>query len=215
MKKSKLLLLLGVALFASVSLTSCKDDDDDDDNGGGGGGSFTVNTPATVVGTIDGTNLTLTNGFGLVGWDGGIDPDGSDINFITGMQQSFDEEEPALYIRLGNVYYADNDFDNSAKFYNYITLGNNAYAYGIGNTSGTTTKKVDVEYTDASGSTWGTSGGSQAGSTFEIVDTVHYSFFGNLGVKLKAKLNCKLYDGMGGVKTLNITNYIGAVESYQ
>jgi hypothetical protein len=213
MKKAKFLAVLALAFTVGATFTSCNNDDDDDDNNNPPAG-LTVNTPATVVGTVDGASLNLANGFGLVGWDGGIDPDGSNINFISGIQQSFDNEEPSLNIRLGNVFYPTNDFDNATNFYNYLTTGASGFAYGIGNTQGSTTKKVNIDFTDAQGNGWGTQATSQTGSTFEITDTVHYNFLGNRGIKFRAKFNCKIFDG-NTVKTLNVTDYVGAIETYQ
>lgn len=162
--------------------------------------------------TINGTEVKK-RGSESYGW-GGLLGTPSNITFSSFLENDNSDVIATVYIGRINLPSGGWPYANDLK--NYAKEG--AYTFGIPETPAASTFNSEVQYTDATGTTWGTAfgTGAQSGASFNITDTLHTTLGnGAFSVKFKATFNCTLYN-FNNSQTMTLTNgtYVGYITEY-
>lgn len=206
MKKSKLsLILLSLAIIASITVSSCKKDDTDDSP---------TTTPTTnendisvskFTATIDGTNYSYIEGTefeSMCGTDKDIG-DSTTIKYNFGIGNS--AYTSAADITKGTFVSHSGSVPSTALFNNFFTTGSCNFSDNAAN-------GIEITWRNSSTEVWTTTGTSQAGSSFSFAIVNYTDAMGSHYARFKATFNCKLICG-STVKTLTNGVFIGAFEN--
>lgn len=189
------ILLASTTLFAAIVLLSgCKKSDDDPipPGGGGTGGTLTASTVPTVQMTIDGTTISYTAGatYGSYTDNSGdiaTPPASSTAHYSFIMYEKPDPDDTVFGVNLGTFNYQGGSPTNT-QFFGFFPTGPVAY----GDTE-TYDDLVMITWWDGS-QEWSTFwGDEQAGSSFNIVETLQLPSSGTSSILVRATFTCKLY----------------------
>jgi hypothetical protein len=209
--KKLLYLLLAISLFAS-----CKKDSNDDTtptpstggNNNNTGGSITINSTNQVSMKVDGTPLSkIENGSNVessVHSNSLLAPYPDTSHGIWG-SSLYNPSATETYINItkGGLKFIGAPASNTA-FKNFFNPG--TYSYDVSGSTYLTGIEISLFENSVF---YSSSMGSQAGSSFTITDMVEVTGGSYYAVKVRATFHCKVYDGVGGIKTLTEGIYVG------
>jgi len=209
MKKTKLsLILLSLAVIASITISSCKKDDTDD-----------TTTPTTTptanendlsipkfTATIDGTNISFIEGT-------------NDFEGICGTNKNIGDSATIIYdYAIGNSAYTSAAEIIKGTLVSHsgsvasTTLFNSFFTTGTCNFSDNAANGIEIKWKSSPTEVWTTTGTSQTGSSFSFAIVSYTDVLGSHYAQFKATFNCKLICG-STVKTLTNGVFIGAFEN--
>jgi len=190
--------------FIFLSFLSCKKDNNNSTNNNS---NTNTNTSSYhIQATLDGLSLAVNHnatGYGYSSGMGGPES-GSDDNTMCSYTKGslfmnpFDSSVPEYFIAVTKLLYNFDEFGDcysltQAQYESILYVGNFSYS-SESDESGAVNQITD------NGTSWNTSKGSQAGSTFEITSYVDDAT-GAASKIVTFKFDCKLYDGDGNSKT--------------
>lgn len=201
---SNLFKTLFLLFTISIVLTSCNKDEPEPEP---------IPTPASTTassapqftGSLDGGNVNQTDMYVSYNNSANVGSGSGDPStFIYGFSLLDDSFESVIFVQKGTHNLPNGFYPSNTEFDSFFPLGTS-------NFDATLQNGVAITYTDSSGDLWSTAYGTanQTGSTFEIVDRVSTSYFGDYVVKVKIATTCKLYNGSGGMIQLNNAVVIG------
>lgn len=200
-----------IFLAAIIVLGGCKKNDDDPapPAGGGTGGTLTASTVPFVQMTIDGTSVSFTVGstFGsYTDYSANIatPPASSTAHYTYIMHPISDTESPVFGVSLGTFQFQGGS-PTDTQFFDFFPTGQVDY----GDTE-TYDDLAMITWWDGS-QEWSTFwGDEQAGSSFNIVETLPLPSSGTSSILVRATFTCKLYqDGDENGQFKQITDGIG------
>lgn len=215
--------LIYFLLCSLVSISACKKEDEDEDDSEDQP-VIVDPTPYEFSARFDGVNKTMMNasGYGYYYCSGTAVQHGSSfyVEPCTGLEQIVSDEDEdeddgdVVEVSFKNYKYLFPIFLGSNQdsiFHTVLDSGTFIY-------TDSTSKGVQITYTDVNSDVWTTIVGDQSGSTFEITESTALPNDGNYAYHIiKCSFSCKLYntDGSGTYKTLtNGYGYLKYTFSY-
>lgn len=208
--------LLPILLAGVTLISACKKDDDDDDNNNDGKKEITINSYPQFSGSIDGSEVTYlsTDGYGLgFGVDQAIDTVNNQTAAIyySALTTLGSDTAQLFTVRIGTLHFPNGSLQEN-QFVNFFATG--SYPYTLDGDEG-----IEINWRDNDGTIWSTSNGTanQSGSVFVIAEKAvdeDLEGQGFYAVKIRAGLNCKLYDDNGNSKEISDATYVGYFVKY-
>ena len=196
MKRSLLAFLLAPVLLFFISCQK------EGDGNGSGSSSFPYYFTATVNGATvkyEANDLNSAYGCGISQPESSLGFTDYDIYEGTVFMNPVDFSKNTINVHI--LKYFDHD-PSAAERSAMIKLG--SYGYGVSDVSSSTVNGASIDYVDASGNSWFSETGPQAGSTFTITELITNSN-GTSGKIFKATFSCKLYNA-NGTSSITVTN---------